>query len=164
MKSLIFIPILALTIGSCSTQTETVKPEPQQSFVDSPSKEKKVLAKVLNFDTLTINKKAAVFYSPDSLQIAKRKKEIGEEDFYTGADDYLSYMHLSHDFLDSVNLTILDAKNKKVLRFLSNDKSQTFIKLDTLKELWGIYLFDPNKKQKLADMTVIDEEYKDYFK
>lgn len=164
MNSLTLITILVLILASCSIQSDRVKPEPQHSFVDSASKKEKIVAKVLTFDTLTIDKKAAVFYSPDSLQMAKRKKEIGEEDFYTGADDYLSYMHLSHDFLDSVKLTILDAKDKKILRFIFNDKSKTFIKLDTLKDLWGIYLFDPSKKQKLADMTIIDEEYKHYFK
>ena len=136
----------------------------QQPTVESSGKVKDTLATVANFDTLIIDRKAAVFYSPDSIQIEKRKKEIGEDDFYVGADDYLNYLQTSQDFLVSVKLPILDAKDKKYLKFIINDKSQTVIKLDTLPELWGIYFFNPGKKEKLVDMTMIYEEYNNYFR
>ena len=156
--------ILALALAACSTQNDKSKIESQLVSADSFSKDKNSQIAIANFDTLTVDKKAAVFYSPDETQIAKRKKEIGEENFYVGADDYLNYLHTSHDFLDSIKLTIFDAKDKKYLKFIRSDKSQTIIKLDTLSELWGIYFFDPNKTQKLVDMTMIEEEYKSYFK
>ena len=56
--------------------------ESQQVSVDILSKDKSLQSSIANFDTLTLDKKAAVFYSPDKTQIAKRKKEIGEENFY----------------------------------------------------------------------------------
>jgi hypothetical protein len=121
-------------------------------------------ATIDNFDTLTIDRKAAVFYSPDSIQIEKRKKEIGEDGFYVGADDYLNYLQTSQDFLDSVKLPIIDAKDKKYLKFILDDKSQTVIKLDTLPELWGIYFFNPGKKEALVNITMIYEEYNNYFR
>jgi hypothetical protein len=159
-----FILFSLLTLAACSTQNDKSKTESQQFSADSLNKDKNLTTAITNFDTLTVDKKAAVFYSPDTTQIAKRKKEIGEENFYVGADDYLFSMNASHEFLDSIKLTILNAKDKKYLKFIHSDKSQTIIKLDTLAELWGIYFFDPNKRQKLVDMTIIDEEYKSYFK
>ena|ERR1700733_13573062 len=119
---------------------------------------------VENSDTLTIDRKAAVFYSPDSLQIEKRKKDIGEDNFYVGADDYLNYLNISENFLDSVKLPIMDAKDNKYLKFIRDNNSQTVIRLDTLPELWGIYFFDPAKKEKWVDITTIDEEYNSYFR
>lgn len=115
-----------------------------------------------NSDTLIIDKKSAVLYAPDSLQIEKQKA-ISEQDFYTVADDNLYYMHGAREFLDSIKVTILDARDKRFLKFISSDKTQQIIKLDTLKELWGIYLFDPAKKPKQADILSITEEYNNYF-
>ena len=164
MKTLKFVSFLLLAIASCSIKNDKTETKFQNTLSDSLSKVNSTITTFSNNDTLIVDKNAAIFYSPDSTQIAKRKKEIGEEDFYIGADDYLNYMHTSHDFLESSKLTILDAKDKKYLKFVKNDKTQTIIKLDTLSELWGIYFFDPNKKEKLVDMTIIDEEHRNYFK
>jgi hypothetical protein len=60
-------------------------------------------------------------------------------------------------------LPIIDAKDNKYLKFIRFNKVQNIVKMDTLPELWGIYLFNPSKKEKLVDMTMIDEEYKNYF-
>ena len=165
MTTLPCLPFLFLTLVSCSNKIEKKdKANLQQPAFESLSKVKDTLARVDHSDTLNINRKAAVFYSPDSIQIAKRKKEIGEDNFYVGADDYLYYLHTSYDFLDSVKLPIFDAKDKKYLRFILDNKSQTIIRLDTLPELWGIYFFSPGKKEKLVDMLDISEEYNNYFR
>jgi hypothetical protein len=73
-------------------------------------------------------------------------------------------MHISYDFLDSSKIIVLDAKNKKYLKFIYSDKTQNLIKLDTLPELWGIYFFKPSKKEKLIDITSTEDEFKIYFK
>ncbi|HEY4967557.1 MAG TPA: hypothetical protein VII28_14225 [Puia sp.] len=164
MTALRIIPLLLATLLSCSAPDNKGKSDLPPTTNDSSVNVKNQEPKVENSDTLIIYKKAAVFFSPDTMQIAKRKMEIGEDNFYAGADDYLNYLQTSHDFLDSVKLLILDAKDKKYLKFIRYDKSQSIIKLDTLKELWGVYLFDPREKEKLAAMTTIDEDYKDYFK
>lgn len=114
-------------------------------------------------DTLIIDKKAAVFYQPDSMQIEKRKKEIGEENFMIGADDYLFSLHTAYEFVDSIRLPVLEANNRRFLKFIRSDKSQTLIKLDTVPDLWGVYLFDPSKNPRLIDGIRIEEEYKSYF-
>lgn len=114
-------------------------------------------------DTLIVTSRAAVFYQPDSLQIEARMKEAGEEDFRAGMDDYLYYLNESWQYLESRGLPVLDAKNRTFIKFVGTDSNQ-LVRLDTVPELWGVYLFDPAKRYYKADMTVVDEEYKAYFK
>ncbi len=148
-----FIPLLIL-LAACKNQE--VKKE-----LPNPIPE---ISTNLNTDTLVVRDRVAVFYEPDTLRITKRKKEVGEQDFYTGADDYLYYMHLSREFIDSVKLPILTIKNKKFIKFISNDSSKQLVIIDTLPELWGVYFFDPSKKSKQVDIISIADEYSNYFK
>lgn len=117
----------------------------------------------LDSDTLTIDRKTAVFYQPNNLQIEVRMKEVDEADFRAGADDYIYYVNMAANYLAEKSLPVLDAKNKKYLKFVLTEKREQVIKLDTLKELWGIYLFDPKKKAYAADMTIIEDECHNYF-
>ena len=123
----------------------------------------KILVK-RNNDTLVIENRSAIIYEPTDKRINKLKKEFGEEDFYTSADDYLFYLNESNKYLESQKMKIVMTKNDKVLKFILADKSVTTIKLDLEKEIWGIYLFDPKQQPKRIDMTAIDEEYKEYIK
>jgi hypothetical protein len=116
-----------------------------------------------NNDTLIVDKTCAVIVTADSLQIEKRKKELGEN-FYIGSDDYLFYLNEMQLFLDSVKLKTIDCNGKKFLKFLYADNRQELINLTNLDELWKVYLFDPKRKSKSVDMTIIDQEYKNYFK
>ena len=117
-----------------------------------------------NRDTLIIDREAAVFYQPDSLQIEKRMNQAGEADFRAGAGDYIYYLNESAEYLKKQGIRVLDAKGKKYLKFILANKQVQLIKLDTLKELWGMYLFDPKKKPYAADITIIEDEYKTYSK
>lgn len=114
-------------------------------------------------DTLVVTLKAAVYYEPDSARIAQAKLK-NEADFYTVADDNLYYMQASRKFLDSVHMTILNAKGKKFLKFVLPGSQNSIIKLDTLQTLWGLYFFDGIKPPQEADMTTPDISYTDYFK
>jgi hypothetical protein len=117
-----------------------------------------------NGDTLIVYRKAAVFYEPDSSQIAKRRQAVGEDDFNAGIEDYAYNLNAAHDFLYSTKLPQLDAKGRKFITFISINKSEQTIRIDTSSELWGVYFFDPARKAKQVDMTMIEEEYKSYFK
>jgi hypothetical protein len=165
------IVLISLTFASCADGshkgTTFIKSSQGDTTLKTDTTHRTLTASTTNSptnDTLIIDRKAAVFIEPDSLQIEKRKKQVGEENFYTGADDYLFYMNTAHEFLDSVKLTTLSAKDKMFIKFIRSDKTQEVIKLDKLDELWSIYFFDPMKKAKQVDMTIIDEEYKSYFK
>jgi len=164
------ILLFGLTLASCADSSKQDTNHNNSLIdttlqVDTPQNKLLTAATSLtNFDTLIVDRQAAVFIEPDTFKIKKRKKEIGEENFYAGADDYLYYMNTAHEFLDSLKLTTFETKDKKYVKFVSSDKTYQVINLHKLPELWNVYFFDPSKKAKQVDMTVIDEEYKSYFK
>jgi len=163
--------LLSLTVFSCVTNDERQENKSATSDssgektqkVDTIKSQRALRSSTLETDTLTIDMKAAVFYQPDSLQMEKRMKEVGEAEFRMGADDYIYYVNMSVEYLEKQDLKVYDAKNKKYLKFLLADKRVKVIKLDSLKELWGMYFFDPKKMPYAADMTIIEDEYKNYF-
>lgn len=168
---LVFSNILTITFGltfflfsSCG-QTNNIKPESEEKIDTSkPKSISQTQDKTIsNNDTLIVDKTCAVIVSADSLQIEKRKKELGQ-DFYVGADDYAFYLNETQKFLDSIKLKTIDCNGKKFLKFIYADKKQELINLTNLDELWKVYLFDPKRESKSVDMTMIDEEYKNYFK
>ena len=79
-------------------------------------------------------------------------------------DDYIYYINTSAEYLEKQGLPVIDAKNRKYLKFVMADKNENLIKLDTLEELWGMYLFDPKRKPHYADIIDIEEDYKSYYK
>jgi hypothetical protein len=163
--------VLSLTVFSCTTSDKKQERKPGTLVSPTSTKPKGRIIKngittetsLLEGDTLTIAKTAAVFYQPDSLQIQKRMKRVGETDFRIGMDDYIYSVNTSVEFLQKQGLPVFDAKSKKYLKFVSPGKEAQIVRLDTLQELWGMYLFDPKKKPLAVDMTVIEDEYKNYY-
>ena len=115
-------------------------------------------------DTLVIEKKAAIFIRPNAARIEKEKKKGDEEGFATTANDYLYYMATAQEFLDSVKVPIVDVRDEKFIRLTADNKKGQLIEVGKLPELWSIYLFEPGKKAKQVDMTMIEEECGSYFK
>ncbi|MDI3321308.1 hypothetical protein [Pinibacter soli] len=156
------VGLIVIVVASCNEAANSGNDK-----IDHADSMKKVATQVEKIvaisDTLIIDQTCAVIVTADSSQIAKRKKELGQ-DFYVGEDDYAFYLNETQTFLDSVKLKIIDCNGKKVLKFIYGDKKQELINLTKLDELWKVYLFDPKRKSKSVDMTMIDEEYKDYFK
>lgn len=158
----LFLGLGSIFFTSCNEASNADKNQIEQ--LDTSKKvTTQVETKLTNKDTLIVDQTCAIIISADSLQIAKRKKELGQ-DFYVGADDYAFYLNETQKFFDSVKLKTIDCNSKKFLKFIYADKKQELIDLTHLDELWKVYLFDPKRKSKIIDMTMIDEEYKNYFK
>lgn len=158
----LFFAIVAIIFFSCG-RTADEKETP--AGIDTvPVRHAAAKTSAPNSDTLYINTKAAVFYAPDSARIDRAKKDAGEDAFYTGADDYVYYIGKCREYFDSVKLKTVYAKDKKYIRFIKDDDTRIYVKLDTLPELWGIYLFEPKKDPKLVDMLAIEDEYNNYYK
>ena len=147
MRCILRIVVISLTLAACNNPPGTKKTKTDSSC-----------------DTLIINTASAVFTEPDSLQIDARKKAAGDADFYAGADDYMFHLNSAYEFFSSIKLKIVIAKDRKFIKFVSSQNTSKLIRLDTLPELWNVYLFDPKKEAKQIDITVIDEEYTSYFK
>lgn len=159
-RNILTIPIGLITIfiGACD-QTKNDKID----HIDTTNKVITSLVTTANSDTLFISQTCAVIVIADSIQIEKRKKELGQ-DFYIGADDYVFYLNETKTYFDSLKLKTINCTGKKFLKFLYADNKQELLNLTNLDELWQVYLFDPKRKSKKVDMTIIDEEYKNYFK
>ena len=164
IHSLKIIILFSFTIIACTNNNQAAHTDSDSSKVETIQKYLPPNTTSANGDTLIVYRKAAVFYEPDSSKIAKRRKAVGEDDFNAGVEDYAYYLNAAHDFLYGTKLTQLDAKDRQFIRFVSINKSEQTVKIDTLSELWGIYFFDPAQKAKQVDMTMIEEEYKSYFK
>jgi hypothetical protein len=147
----------AIFFISCSNDKEHKSPNTESR--EPPS----IFHKPNDKDTILIDQESAVFYSPDTIQIEQRKAEVGEENFYIGADDYLWYLHESQQYLEKVNFPTIFVEGKKILKFKSPNKT-TLIRLDSLRELWGVYLFKPGKAPYFADIVSMEQEFEKYFK
>ncbi|HWR33942.1 MAG TPA: hypothetical protein VN451_10460 [Chitinophagaceae bacterium] len=158
MKILLLLSSATL-FTACSNKSNKDKATAKDSLVQTTS-----TIPSNNMDTLTIDKNAAVFYSPDSAQMEKWKKTVGEKDFETVADDWSFYMNSTSEYLQTTTTPVENASDKKVLKFVKTDKSITLVRLDTLSNYWGVYLFTPAKEPKYADLTMMQDEYKSYFK
>jgi hypothetical protein len=115
-------------------------------------------------DTLVINYQSAVIFGPDSFKINKQIKAVGEEYYRIGFDDEAGLFHEADQFFQSVKLPSVFADSCNYLKFVQQNGNITIIKTDSLKDLYGLFLFDPKKPPKLADVTMAEEEYAEYFK
>jgi hypothetical protein len=156
-----FLLLLTIIFVSCNDSTAD-KTKDTKADIGSDTADTNLIAE--NPDTLVVYKNTAVYYWPDAAGVAKWEKKLGKEAFQTGADDMIEYRTSSSRFLDSMKLSLVKTEDHKFVKFIKADQSSTLIKLDTISNLWGIYLFAPGKEPKFADFTMIEEEYKAYFK
>lgn len=154
--------LLALVFGtiliSCNNQSDKDK----TTSNDSTSQTNNVVTTIE--DTLVVDKDAAVYYQPDSVAMEKWKKSAGEGNFETIIDDWSNYMNTSSEYLTGMKLPIMQSENRKVVKFVKADGSATIVRLDTISNFWGVYLFTPAKEPLYTDPIMIENGYKSYFK
>jgi hypothetical protein len=167
--SLIFSTAIIYSILGLALLIQSGCNDNEQNITNSKSTNKKSNSSnhdkgsiLISNDTLVIRQKCAVIVTPDSIQIKRRQKELGE-DFYIGLDDYLFYLNESQDFFNQVKLKTISCDGKKFLKFLQLNKTTEIIDLSNLDELYKIYLFEPTKPSKQIDMTITKDEYNQYF-
>lgn len=171
MKKIIQILLILFTLISCNKkEKQNIENLKIDQNVLKENNETKIAKKAQNqiytkkeSDTVTIENQIAVIFEPTDKSIEKRKREIDEEDFYIGADDYMWYLNESNKFFEKQKIKVLNVKNDKILKFVGENRNITLIKLENEKELWGIYLFDLKQKPKRINMTDTEMELKEYF-
>jgi hypothetical protein len=169
MKNYKLISLALLTLISCNQKVNNSE-ENLNSVTTIPGKKvenKKIENTETNknkIDTIIIKNQIAIIIEPTDKQIEKRKKAVGEEDFYIGADDYMFYLNESTETFRKNKLQVLNIKNGKIIKFEMENGNNAILELNQEDELWQIYLFDPKLKPKKIDMTDSENEYKTYFK
>lgn len=158
----VIFSITALLGISCSNNS-TKKQGPQEKS----KLEKPLLTKPPSSyqDTLLIDKTAAVFYHPDSLQLEKIKK-IEDSMVYEGTmHEYFYQMRNARIVIKKgwPNITIIEANNFRYLLFKKKNKEATIIDLDTKGDPHGLFIFDQKHAPAQVDMMNIDNELPRYF-
>jgi hypothetical protein len=116
-------------------------------------------------DTIVIQTKAAVFYSPDSQQMQKIKAVNEKNVFDMLVHDCHYQMQNALNSLkqDWPKIKIINASKARYLLFVKENKSTVCIDLDTKNDICGLFLFDTKKDPILADMPNINTVLQYYF-
>ncbi len=124
-----------------------------------------VYVNIDNNDLQEISESVALLVYPTDVQIEEMKKEYGEEDFYTVADDASYYQGTAIGMIDSLGVNKMTAK-KRFIRFKRQSEKSTWT-LDIRKAgtaEWNIIFFHKDKDPEIIsaiDLTY--EKIKSYF-
>ena len=92
----------------------------------------------------------------------KQKTVVQEKpDLFEYGKNHIAQLQAAGNIGNSIAYSCAISKLKK---FVKADKSVTLVVLDTLSNYWGYYLFSINKNPHYADITMMEESYKKYFK
>ncbi len=163
LNLLSILAIVSIALCSCNNE-QPEKKGISTTNSDTSAKATESYDNPRYIDTLIVDRIAAVFYQPDSNQIAAAIAADGEDDFYTGEDDAMYYLSEARKHLESVKLKIIDADICKYMKFVYADNSFILIKRDTLKDINGILFFDRVQKPYSPEYLDIDPDYRKYFK
>jgi len=122
-----------------------------------------VNSKSINNDFVIITHNCGIFISPNSIDIEKMKKEYGEEDFYTVADDNMYYDNEASKFLDSVQYKCIYPK-ARYLKFTVNNETICIDTKSRFKSGWLRILYSVNNKPIIFNSIDIEQVFHDYAK
>ncbi|MBV8388459.1 MAG: hypothetical protein JO080_01530 [Mucilaginibacter sp.] len=121
---------------------------------------------IKNKDTLFVTQRSAISVWLDTATLEKRKRQYGNADFYTVADDDVYYASIADSVLKAQKLTLIDTRQFdkcKYLKFVQSNGAMSVVRIDTLAQLYTLYLFDPSRAPHEADIADMDEEYKNFY-
>ncbi len=153
--------ILLILIVSCNNSSLKKEPVKDKTEVNKP-----ILSKPPAYyqDTLKIDLTAAVFYSPDTIQLQKIKERTEERIFESQTHEYFFQMRNARMVLKKTwpAINIVESKNVRYLLFKKFNNETFCVDLDK-KDPYGLFLFDTKKDPHFADMMNIDSELPFYF-
>jgi hypothetical protein len=118
---------------------------------------------ITNKDTLCVTARSAISVWLDTAILEKRRKQYGDDDFYTISDDEVYYSSKADSVLRSHQLTVINTDGYKYLKFVQHNEVSEIIKIDTLSLIHTIFFFDPSKAPHNADITDIEDEYNKFY-
>jgi hypothetical protein len=163
MKLRLFLCFLpAITSLSCTDPSRQTTPAQNKIETKAGTKNK---PPATFSDTIKINSQAAVFYTPDSLQLEKIKEISVKNEYETDVHNCFYLMRNARAALKKnwAQVHIIETSNNRYLLFIKADKKQSLIDLNSKGDMCGIFLFDGEKEPELADMMNIDTAIGFYF-
>jgi hypothetical protein len=153
---------------SCKDNTPSAREKIENSDSTNEKKIKPVFHKPPGTfrDTLMIHGEAAVFYSPDSLQLEKIKQQINNAAFNGSMHEYFYMMRNARIVIRKTRpaLKIIEAKHCRYLLFMKKDGSRECIDLNRYDDIYGLFVFDGNHSPALVDMMNIETQISFYLK
>ena len=147
---------VAVAADSTSAQSETSEnPFKLETYL--------VQGKVNGNDVQTISESAVLVVNPTDEQIEEMKKEYGEDDFYTIADDASFYQSNALMLIDSLGVKKINAEKPFAL-LVGEDKPYTLSLRKKGAPGWMIILFHPKKTPEVVPAIDLNGEMlKTYF-
>ncbi|HWK03844.1 MAG TPA: hypothetical protein VNS58_09435 [Puia sp.] len=102
----------------------------------------------------------AVMIDPTEAKLKQLKKEDGEENFYSMADDNQFYMGTAIGYLDSIHYKMIDRQSKGTIKFRT--AAGNLVKMNLTKYDWAILLFNGKDTPIEADITTFKDEFERY--
>lgn len=157
------VALQAVLSSSCNNSSE---PRPSETPEKKVTPEKLAKYPSSYHDTLFINSPSAVFFHPDSIQLENLKKNSTKNVYESTTHESFFQMRNSRIVLKKYwpHIGILEAHTFRYLFFRKRDQRDTLIDLDTQPNLYGLYLFHPDKEPQLVDMMNIETALGFYFK
>jgi hypothetical protein len=157
--------IVTLFLFTCSCSEISDKNKQQE--VKNPIQKHLIIKKPGSSfgDTIIINTKSAVFYSPDSEQMVKIK-EINEKNIFDMITHDCHYqMQNARTVLEKYwhQIRIIDVSKARYLLFVKENKSKIYIDLNDKNDICGLFLFDRKKDPVFTDMPNINTQLGFYF-
>ena len=152
MKQLLFIAAVLLAC-SCKDAATTEREVKEEVRVEIDSLKNSVWEK--NSVSLELQQPTVVVVEFDSLEIEAYKNDIGEEDFYTGADDLMYYDAMMRTKMQSLNIPVVNTEKDVV--HINNDTDNITIVKDTTFSLYSYFYFDGKKLIKTDVMDLLDQ-------
>jgi hypothetical protein len=151
--------VFVIVLFGCNQNGEQPKEKKQEQ---SPVK---IKPGAMGTDSLQIISPAVVFFEPDSIQLEKIKAITGEREFTSMAHEaeFQIYTVSMYVKKNRPELQTLHAKNVRYIVFVKMDGNREIVDLDKIPEAWGMYVFDPKKDPRPADMMSVDTEIPNYF-
>jgi hypothetical protein len=116
-------------------------------------------------DTILVHSNSAVFYSPDSIQL-QEIKSFNDSRVFEGIMHECFYQQRNARNvlkMEYPGIKIVEVKNARYLLFRKESKETEVIDLNRQNDPCGLFLFDPARSPKLADMMNIESELGFYF-
>ncbi|WP_147405041.1 hypothetical protein [Aquimarina sp. AD10] len=111
-------------------------------------------------DLFIANEKSIISVYPNETEIEKMKEEIGEEDFYTVADDANNYSYEADIFIKSRSMKSYST-DKRFIQFVMKDGDTVYVDTDKIESKWVMVLCDGYDKPYSSSLIDIEMNFEE---
>ncbi len=152
-----FSLFFVLIFLSCSTHPVRIKGLQKQGLEKHDTENKIIQSDSASpkFFPITIDRKTVIEIAPDSTAIEKMKKEMGEDNFYTAAGDWMYYQAELAGLLDSLNIGFVHT-DKRFVEIITPGSLR--FRSDTASSPWNYFYYDGKNLSRKTIFELLDRD------